>query len=264
MADGARTIEIMELAYCAADTADAQAALAELEARYGPGTSVDDADVVIALGGDGYLLHTLHDRVAHRRVPIYGMNRGTVGFLMNRWASEGLHERLDKASAVDLVPLRATITRADGTETELLAINEVALFRATGQAAHLRISVNGAERIGDLVGDGALVATPAGSTAYNLSCRGPILPLTANLLAVTPISPFRPRRWPGALIPDTCTVTLDVIDADRRPVSVTADHIEVRDPVSVTVTSAPDATFCVLFDHDAHLDDRIVAEQFAT
>jgi NAD+ kinase len=245
---------------CAADTDAAQLARASLAARY-PTTTEDDAEIVIALGGDGFLLQTLH-RFIDRGLPVFGMNRGSVGFLLNDYAENGLAERLAKATRVILHPLAMRARTIDGRLSEALAINEVALFRQLGQTAKIRIRVDDVVRLDELVCDGVLIATPAGSTAYNLSAHGPIIPLGAELLALTPISAFRPRRWRGALLPRTARVGFDVLEPDKRPVSAAADHIEVRDVVTVEIREARNVALTLLFDPEHNLEERVLKEQF--
>jgi NAD+ kinase len=221
----------------------------------------EDADVIVALGGDGFMLQTLHDNLS-RRVPIFGMGRGSVGFLMNDFSADGLRERLEASVPATIFPLHmAAHTSAGGTH-EALAINEVSLLRESVQAAHLEISVNGVVRLDRLVCDGVLVATPAGSTAYNLSAHGPVLPLEAKLLALTPISPFRPRRWRGALLPHDAVVEIRVLDKDKRPVAAGADSREVRDVVHVRVREDREHPLQLLFDPSHSLEERIIREQF--
>ncbi|CAA7612088.1 NAD kinase [Magnetospirillum sp. UT-4] len=249
-----------KVAFVAAETEAAQAALPRLLAHY-PHVPPEEADVIVALGGDGFMLETLH-RWIDRRVPIYGMNRGTVGFLMNVFREHGLQERLARAEAVRLHPLRMRARLADGSDIEALAINEVSLFRETRQAAKIRIRIDGKARLEELVCDGILVATPAGSTAYNLSAHGPIVPLGSGILALTPISAFRPRRWRGALLPDHASVAFEVLEADKRPVSAVADYTEARDVARVEVSRAADLTLTLLFDPEHSLEERILAEQF--
>jgi len=248
------------IAFVAADSDVARRARARLARRYGnadPGR----ADVIVALGGDGFMLETLH-RFIGRRVPIYGMNRGTIGFLMNRYSEADLPARLRRAEVVRLHPLAMNaITRA-GTKLRALAINEVSLLRQTRQSAHLRILVDGEERMADLVCDGALVATAAGSTAYNLSAHGTIVPIGAGLLALTPISAFRPRRWRGALLPRKAVVAFEVLDADKRAVAAVADFTEVRDVARVEVREDRATILRLLFDPEHNLEERILAEQF--
>ena len=215
----------------------------------------------MALGGDGLMLQTLH-RFMDARTPIYGMNRGSVGFLMNEYREDRLRERLIEAQPSIVHPLLMEARDADGTVTQARAINEVSVLRQSYQAAKMRISINGKERLAELIADGLLVATPAGSTAYNLSAGGPILPLDSPLMALTPISAFRPRRWDGALLPDRARVTLDMLESDKRPVSAVADHMELKGVVQVTI-SMDHATCLVLLHDSGHsLDERILREQF--
>lgn len=253
-------MEFRKIAIVAADNRPAQDALSELKKRYGQ-VAPGKADAIVALGGDGFMLETLH-RYIRRQVPIYGMHRGSIGFLMNNYGSDDLLERMNAATQVNLHPLRMKARTRDGKEKQALAINEVSLLRETRQAAKLRISVDGVVRLDELICDGALVSTPAGSTAYNLSAHGPIIPLGAGLLALTPISAFRPRRWRGALLPDTASVTFDVLEADKRPVSAVADYTEVRDVVRVHVVEDPEVALTLLFDPEHNLDERIIKEQF--
>jgi NAD+ kinase len=248
------------VAFVAADTPQAQESLQALINRYGQ-HDPKTADVIVALGGDGFMLEALHTYMA-ADAPIFGMHRGTVGFLMNRFDEDDLPTRLARAADVTLYPLRMKATTADGQHVEALAINEVSMLRQTRQAAKIRISVDGRERMSELICDGILVCTPAGSSAYNLSVHGPVLPVGANLLAMTPISAFRPRRWRGALLPRTATVRLELLEADKRPVSAVADREEVRDVVDVTVREDRTIALRVLFDPEHNLEERIVAEQF--
>ncbi len=248
-------------AFVAAKTDEAQEAHKILCGRYGS-TSPERADVIVALGGDGYMLETLRAAIGARK-PIYGMNRGTVGFLMNEFREDELIERVRAAEAVTLHPLRMRATGRDGHIAEELAINEVALFRASAQAAKIRIVVDGVERLEELVCDGVLVATPAGSTAYNLSAHGPIIPLGSNILALTPISAFRPRRWRGALLPHTATISFEVIRPDKRPINAVADVFEVRDVVKVDIREDRDVSLTVLYDPEHNLEERVLMEQFA-
>ena len=248
------------IAFVASDHEDAQIALERLSARYG-NCSTGAADVVVALGGDGLMLQTLHGMM-NTGVPIYGMNRGSVGFLMNEYAEDGLHERLRAAEITDIGPLRMTATDDQGRQVTSLAINEVSLFRQTHQAAKLRLSVDGKVRMEELICDGVLVATPAGSTAYNLSAYGPILPIESPLLALTPISPFRPRRWRGALISNRAHVEIEVLEPKKRLVSAVADHDELRSVVHVSIVEASEISMLMLFDEGHNLDERILAEQF--
>ena len=223
-----------------------------------------EAEQVIALGGDGFLLSTLHDMLDCGRIlPVFGMNRGTVGFLMNEWRIEGLRERVDRAKAVSVAPLRMEAVTVAGERVSSPAINEVSLLRETRQTAHVEVSVDGRTALPELVCDGVLVATPAGSTAYNFSAQGPILPLGANLVALTPISPFRPRRWKGALVPDDLAIRFRVLDPEKRPVSAVADQREVRDVSTVEVRVDRALALTLLFDPEHALDERISLEQFA-
>lgn len=250
-------------ALVASPTAPAQAAARELADAW-DWCDPADADVVIALGGDGFLLQTLHTMLERRgpAPPVFGMNLGTVGFLMNEWRHHGLDDRLEHARAFKVLPLKMTATGMDGRVHTHNAINEVSLLRETRQAAKLRILVDGKERLPELSCDGILLATPAGSTAYNLSAHGPIVPLDANLLALTPISAFRPRRWRGALLPSSARVMLEVLEAEKRPVSATADQTEVRDVRRVEIREDRTISMTMLFDPDRSLGERIIAEQF--
>jgi NAD+ kinase len=234
--------------------------MTRLATRYG-NVPAADADVIVALGGDGFMLQTLHAHI-DSGAPIYGMNRGSVGFLMNEYHEEGLPERIAIAHAETIRPLRMTATAANGMASRALAINEVSLLRQSYQAAKIRISVDGQVRLEELICDGVMVATPAGSTAYNLSAQGPILPLDAPLLALTPVSAFRPRRWRGALLPNRVTVRLDILEPEKRPVNAVADHTEVKSVLSVTVAEAPDVTATILFDQNHSWNERILTEQF--
>jgi NAD+ kinase len=249
------------IAFVASDAPEAQVGLETLAARYGQ-TEPEDAAAIVALGGDGFMLQTLH-RFLDRKVPIYGMNRGTVGFLMNEYAEDDLVERLARAEEAKLHPLRMRAENAAGAVEEALAINEVSLLRQTRLAAKIRISVDGRVRLEELVCDGVLVATPAGSSAYNLSAHGPIVPLSAGILALTPISAFRPRRWRGALLPRIAEVRLEVLEAGERPVSAVADATAVRDVVDVRVVEDVETTLHLLFDPEHDLEERILSEQFA-
>ena len=225
--------------------------------------SEDDARTLVALGGDGFMLETLHQMLGGARdVPVFGMNRGTVGFLMNEWRLEALGERIESAKAIRVFPLEMTARTVAGETFTHPALNEVSLLRETRQTAKIEISVNGRVALPELACDGVLVATPAGSTAYNLSARGPILPLQARMLALTPISPFRPRRWSGAILPDDTAVTLRILDAANRPVSAVADQFEVRDVESVEIRLDRERWMTLLFDPEHALDERIAMEQF--
>lgn len=248
------------IAFVAGPAWEAQEAATELTRRYG-NAGVEDADVIVALGGDGMMLQTLR-RVLDRGTPIYGMHRGTIGFLMNDYSPDDLPARLEAAVPTLIHPLRMAAEDVAGNRYTAAAINEVSLFRQGYQAAKLRILVDGKMRMAELTADGALVATPAGSTAYNLSAHGPILPLGAPLLALTPLSPFRPRRWRGALLPDRAEVRFEVLEAAKRPVAAVADHAEFRDIVAVTVGLDRERSLTMLHDPDHGLEERIIAEQF--
>jgi NAD+ kinase len=248
------------IAFLASDTAEAQAALAQLTARYGNADPLE-ADVVVALGGDGLMLQTLH-RFMDRSLPIFGMNRGSVGFLMNTYREDDLVARLEQTEVSVTHPLVMRATDMAGKRTTARAINEVSLLRRSYQAAKLRISVNGKGRLDELIADGLMVATPTGSTAYNLSADGPILPLDAPLLALTPISPFRPRRWRGALLPDKARVTIAVLEPEKRPVGAVADHAEVNNVVAVDVAMDHGIRLIMLHDPGHSLEERILNEQF--
>jgi NAD+ kinase len=250
----------LALAFIAASTEDAQEAAKRLSALYGQ-RKPEDADVIVALGGDGFMLQALRETLGSGK-PIYGMNRGTVGFLMNEYSEKDLPERIAAAIPETIRPLEMMVTDARGDASRALAINEVSLLRQSYQAAKIRISIDGKVRLDELVCDGVMVATPAGSTAYNLSAHGPILPLDAPLLALTPVSPFRPRRWRGALLSNRAEVRFDVLEADKRPVNAVADHIEIKSVHSVTVREIHDLTATILFDASHSWDERILAEQF--
>ena len=245
----------------AADTEAAQQARAELERLY-PCVASEDAEVIISLGGDGFMLETLH-RFLPQRLPIYGMHRGSVGFLMNSYRPDGLFERLAEAQPVILHPLEMLARNEHGSCHRALAFNEVSLLRESRQAAKLRVTVDGVVRLDELTADGILVATPVGSTAYNLSAHGPIIPLGAGVLALTPISAFRPRRWRGALLRHQAQVRIDALETDKRPVSAVADFTEARDVVSVEIHENRDIAMTLLFDHEANLEERVFKEQFA-
>jgi NAD+ kinase len=248
------------IAFVASETPEAVAARSDLVARYGT-ASTAHADAIVALGGDGFMLQTLHAHM-NDHIPIFGMNCGSVGFLMNEYREEGLLERLAAAEISRIHPLAMVAYDRDGVRHEALAINEVSLFRETAQAAKLQISVDGTVRLAELICDGALVATPAGSTAYNLSAHGPIVPIDAPLLALTPISPFRPRRWRGALLPNKARITFEVLEADKRPVSAVADHAETRSVVRVEIANARHIDLYLMCDPDHSLDERVLSEQF--
>jgi NAD+ kinase len=248
------------IAFVASNTPEAEKALASLSHRYG-NANPETADIIVALGGDGLMLQTLHKFMTSGK-PIYGMHRGTIGFLMNEFAEDGLKERLDAAVTTIIHPLLMEAVDAAGASHRHHAINEVSLFRQTYQAARLRILVDGKERLSELVADGALLSTPAGSTAYNLSAQGPIIPIGSPLLALTPISPFRQRRWHGALLPESARVTFEVLEADKRPVAAVADHDEVRDVRRVGIRINRDISIRMMFDPGHSLDERILREQF--
>ena len=250
----------MRLAFRAAPTAEARRALELLEARYGR-FAPEAADVIVPLGGDGFMLETLHAHLALAR-PIYGMNLGTVGFLLNDFVEEALLERIGQAQQVTLYPLRMTACLADGRTVDAIGINEVSIYRESRQAARLAIAIDEVVRLPELVCDGVMVATPAGSTAYNLSAHGPIIPLAANLLALTPISPFRPRRWRGALLPSSSRFRIESLDPGKRPISAVADFTEVRDVVRVEIRADRSISFRLLFDPEHNLEERILKEQF--
>jgi NAD+ kinase len=248
------------IAFLAAPTEAARSTRARLEQRYGACDPLS-ASVVVALGGDGFMLETLHSLLG-RDIPVYGMNCGSVGFLMNSVGEDELPERLSRAQEAILHPLRMIVVTMTGAVEESLALNEVSLLRQLRQAAKIRITVDGRVRLEQLICDGVLISTPAGSTAYNLSAHGPIVPLSANLLPLTPISAFRPRRWRGALLPSSADVLFEVLEADKRPVAAVADFTEVRDVASVAVTEDRSVRVGVLFDPDQGLSERIIAEQF--
>ena len=253
-------MDFSKIAFVSADTEAGNAGRKRLEDRY-EHVAPEEADLIVALGGDGFMLEVLH-RYIDRHVPIYGMNRGSVGFLMNAFREHGLIERLRKAESVVLHPLRMRARLRDDTQIEALAINEVSLLRETRQTAKVRIRIDGKERLDELICDGVLVASPAGSTAYNLSAHGPIIPLGASILALTPISAFRPRRWRGALLPHTAKVTFEVLEADKRPVSAVADYTEARGVAEVDVCEDRSIDLTLLFDPEHNLEERIIAEQF--
>jgi NAD+ kinase len=248
------------IAFVASPGAEAQAALAQLTKLYG-NHAPDDADIVVALGGDGLMLQTLHRHMRSDK-PIYGMHRGTVGFLMNEFGTVDLHARLAAARETVIHPLLMRATDVHGVVHLHHAINEVSLFRQTHQAARLRILIDEHQRMAELIADGVMVATPAGSTAYNLSAQGPILPINAALLALTPISAFRPRRWRGALLPNTAYVVIEVLEGEKRPVAAVADHDEARDVRRVEVLSDKTIAIRMLFDPGHGLEERILSEQF--
>ncbi|HEX2764856.1 MAG TPA: NAD kinase [Allosphingosinicella sp.] len=250
-------------ALLASSTEAAQAADALLRQSY-DFVAFEEARQVIAVGGDGFLLQTLHEMLGRGlTLPVFGMNRGTFGFLMNEWRLDGLRERVNRAKAVSVAPLRMEAFTVTGERVESPAINEVSLLRETRQTARIEVSVNDRVVLSDLVCDGVLVATPAGSTAYNFSAQGPILPLGSNLVTLTPISPFRPRRWRGALVPDDVRIAFRVLDPEKRPVSAVADQREVRDVARVEISVDRSRALTLLFDPEHALDERIAMEQFA-
>jgi len=249
-----------KITFKASDVPQATAALAQLRNQYND-VGAEAAEVIVVLGGDGYMLSVLHE-TRHLSLPIYGMNQGTVGFLMNTFSTDDLQPRLAAAEMATLHPLAMTALDAEGTVHNAMAINEVSVFRETRQAAKIRISIDDHVRMEELVCDGVLVATPAGSTAYNLSAHGSIIPLEADILALTPISAFRPRRWRGALLPGTARVRFDVLEPDKRPVSVVADNQEFRSVIQIEVAEDQNAEFRLLFDPEHNLEERILNEQF--
>lgn len=250
----------MKIHFYTSNSDEAQEAFSKLSAQYGQ-CAPNDADAIVALGGDGTLLHAMHD-LHGLGLPFYGMNRGSVGFLLNRFKTGKLDERIAHGQKVTLHPLRMQAITADGSTEEALAFNEVSLLRQEQHAAKIGISIDGVERMDELVCDGVLVATPAGSTAYNLSAHGPIIPLDANVLALTPISAFRPRRWRGALIPHTAEVSFSIRSHEARPVSVSADSSEVRHVKKVKIRESRSLSVTLLFDPDQNLEERILKEQF--
>jgi NAD+ kinase len=249
------------LCFIASSSPEACAAREELIALYGQ-APLEKADVVVALGGDGFMLQTLHNTMNSGK-RVYGMNRGSIGFLMNDYRIENLPDRIDAAVENAFHPLQMKTTNADGSTSVALAINEVSVFRQSYQAAKLRVEVDGYVRLEELICDGLMVTTPAGSTAYNLSAHGPILPLDAPLLAITPVSAFRPRRWRGALLPNKVTVDLIVLEPEKRPVNAVADNAEVKSVLSVRIAQTEDTTARILSDPDRSWSDRILAEQFS-
>jgi NAD+ kinase len=249
-------------ALLASPTDEAQAARKTLLERR-DWVDIEEADMVVALGGDGFMLQVLHAMLEKRRIlPVFGMNLGTVGFLMNEWRAERLDLRIERAKRFTVAPLRMDVETIEGEHVSLPAINEVSLLRETRQTAKFGVALNGRSVMEELVCDGIIVSTPAGSTAYNFSAQGPILPLGSGLLALTPISPFRPRRWRGAILPESATVKITVLDAVKRPVSAVADQREVRDVRTVEVAIDRSAALTLMFDPEHALDDRITMEQF--
>jgi NAD+ kinase len=254
-------MEFTKLACVASHAASAQGALKLLKTHY-DFVDIEDAEVVVALGGDGFVLHCLHQYMEYN-IPIYGINRGTVGFLMNNFHEEKLYQRVNDARCEKMHPLQMEAITLDGSKQIALAFNEVSLTRKSQQAANIEIIIDGRTRLEKLISDGVLVATPAGSTAYNLSVHGPIIPLGSKILALTPISPFRPRRWRGALLPHNVTIELINKDPEKRPISATADSLEVTDVVSVKIIEVKDRFVTLLFDQHHSLEERIIREQFA-
>jgi NAD+ kinase len=254
-------LRFTKIAFRASDAKAAEQAHQVLTARYGS-MPAEEAEVVVALGGDGFMLQTLHD-TQKLKLPVYGMNCGTIGFLMNAYSSDSLLERLGAAEEATINPLSMKATSADGTETKSLAINEVALLRAGPQAAKLRIFVDGIERMAELICDGVLISTPAGSTAYNYSAHGPIIPIGSAVLALTPMAAFRPRRWRGALLPKTAVVRIEVLEHEKRPVRADADSRAVPAVVLVEIKSEPKVRHRILFDPGHGLEERLIVEQFA-
>ncbi len=250
-----------KLAFLADRRPEAAEACRRLSGLYGAVPEAE-ADVLVALGGDGFMLEMLHRSLPAAR-PIYGMNRGSVGFLMNDYSEDGLIERINAAERTVIYPLVMRAICHDGSEVKALAINEVSLLRQTHQTAKLRIVIDGKPRLDELVCDGAMVATPAGSTAYNFSAHGPIIPIDGQVLALTPISAFRPRRWRGALLRHTANVTFQVLEAEKRPVSAVADNVEVRDVSTVHVSEDRAQPLVMLFDAGRNLEERVLVEQFA-
>ncbi|WP_316859881.1 NAD kinase [uncultured Cohaesibacter sp.] len=249
-----------KIAFISSATEESDLARQRLEKQYGS-IPAEQADVIVALGGDGLMLQTLH-RYMNSSIPIYGMNCGSIGFLMNEYSEEGLLSRLDKAEISEIHPLHMSALTADGKLHEALAINEISVFRQSAQAAKLEIQIDGKIRMDELICDGAIVSTPVGSTAYNLSAHGPILPIDAPLLALTPISPFRPRHWRGALLPNTARVKLVVRESKKRPMSAVADHNEIRSILEVDITEAPQNSCKIMFDPEHGWTERILTEQF--
>jgi NAD+ kinase len=248
------------LAFVASDAPEARAAQKALAKRYG-NVKPSEAAYIVALGGDGLMLRTLH-KYGHTGKPIYGMNRGSVGFLMNDYAEDNLPERLSQAEATAIHPLRMGAVGVDGRRHRATAYNEVSLLRETYQAAKLSIAIDGKERLKELIADGLLVSTPAGSTAYNLSAHGPILPINSRLLAITPLSAFRPRRWRGAILPHDARVTISILEPEKRPVAAVADHTEFRDVRIVEVAEDSTIKATLLFDRGSNLSERVLSEQF--
>jgi NAD+ kinase len=252
--------ETDRIAFVSSGTPEADAATESLRTRYG-NLPLEQAEVVVGLGGDGLMLQTLH-QVMDLHIPVYGMNFGSVGFLMNAFSVDNLVERLGKANPTDIYPLSMRVHDAQGVNHEALALNEVSLFRASFQAVKIEILVDGHTRLDELICDGVLLSTPAGSTAYNLSAHGPILPIDSSLLALTPISPFRPRRWRGAILNNQAEVTFRTREAEKRPVSAVADNVEFQNVLEVKVRENRDRKVTLLFDPGTGLEERVLSEQF--
>jgi NAD+ kinase len=251
---------VTRLTFMASNRPEAQEGRDKLVARYGD-AGLENAQVVVALGGDGFMLESVHELMGSDK-PIYGMNRGSVGFLMNEYSEDDLLGRINAAEQAVIHPLRMQAVDVNGETHEALAFNEVSLLRTTRQAAKLRISVDGKVRLSELICDGALISTPMGSTAYNLSAHGPIIPLDAKILALTPISAFRPRRWRGALLSHTARLRLEVLEGAKRPVSAVADNFEAPNVIEVYIAEDRDVSLCMLFDSGRSLEERVLAEQF--
>jgi NAD+ kinase len=249
-----------KISFISSDSIPAREAEKRLTSLYGNCDPIE-SDVIVPLGGDGFMLESLHQYIDHK-IPVYGMHRGSVGFLMNNYEEETLRERLSTAEVVTLRLLKMSAQTVDGRTHTARAINEVSLLRESRQAAKVRIKVDEVTRLEELICDGILVSTPAGSTAYNLSAHGPIIPLGANLVALTPISAFRPRRWRGALLPSSANITFEILEPDKRPISAVADYTEIRDVQSVSVEEDPDSELTLLFDAEHNLEERVVREQF--
>jgi NAD+ kinase len=252
---------VTRLTFVASSRPEAQEARENLVSRYGD-AGIDNAQVIVALGGDGFMLETVH-ALMHSGKPIYGMNKGSVGFLMNEFADDDLLGRINAAEGAVIHPLRMQAVDVNGETHEAIAFNEVSLLRTTRQAAKLRISVDGKVRLPELICDGALISTPMGSTAYNLSAHGPIIPMDSQILALTPISAFRPRRWRGALLSHTARIRLEVLEGAKRPVSATADNYEAQHVMEVYIAEDRDVQVCMLFDAGRSLGERVLAEQFS-
>ena len=254
-------VAMQQIAFVASQTDVAQSALSEMEAIYG-NCPVEEAETIVALGGDGFMLQTLHSTMNTGK-RIYGMNRGSVGFLMNDYRVDDLQERIDAAVENKFHPLEMSVVDSSGTVTVANAINEVSVFRQSYQAAKLEVEIDGKVRLSELICDGLLAATPVGSTAYNLSAHGPILPLEAPLIALTPVSAYRPRRWRGALLPDKVQIDIHVLEPEKRPVNAVADHVEVKSVIRVRIGQSNDSTARILSDPDRSWSDRILQEQFS-